>query len=799
MLSFLNLISRYIILLLLILTFIYDSKGTDKLVLKTEVGTNDYIIKNNKYYLKFGLIEKFNSYLNICKQGKLIDATKYPLLKKPKISIIIPVYNGGKYLNYSLRTIQNQNLKEIEIIIIDDYSTDDSLIYIDRLMKEDYRIRLIKNHKNRKILYSKSIAVLNSNAEFILNLDQDDIFIREDLFKIIYIESKKFNLDLVQFRDFVKENFFFKRKTRINHGNLHWIQHNKNIYIEEPELKKTLFTRHYNYLLWGLLINSNIYKKALYHIWEFIMNYKIVYNEDYVSTTIILLLSQNYKFLNMFGILHLKHLNSTSFNCFNETEFYLSNIIFPKYLNDYIVKYNQEDVKLIYKYIKLNKIFQQKASNFYQEFFDFNIRTLFYNNYFLQKEKNSIINIFNITKNKSNRLSTYVSLMNSSEFKSILKFQKSVSYISSKNKDYMYQVINETTLNKSFLQYIYINNQKTYFNTNKIINLGINNNKITNHKNLYPKISIIIYCKEIKYLDETLISIIRQKDFFSFEIIIVYDGKDKLSLSNNFSYDNIFIINNINPKGMMVSLIDGVLASKGQYIIIFQSGYTFSKKDVLLNLYEMGNYKKIDVLEFNLLINKDDRINKKSLNLFRCHHYNSSLNTSTIKYNEKYKEIDQDKDLLINKLIRTEILKVLIINNKLYKYEKIIYNNCDDIIIFLINKSKYNNFYHADIFGVIKNIKKVNSLKLNKISNNIKRKINDYFFYIYFLFDHSENNHEDIKFVYTEYINLLGTISNKLSPKTDKSIKILKKFINSIDINEYEKQNLIFFYNSLNN
>ena len=238
MFYFLYLISRYIILLLLLSTFIYDSKVKDKLVRKAKVGTNDYIIKNNKYYLKVGLIEKFNSYLNICKQGKLIDLTKYPLLKKPKISIIIPVYNGGKYLSYSLRTIQNQNLKEIEIIIIDDYSSDDSLIYIERLMKEDYRIRLIKNHKNRKILYSKSIAALNSNGEFILNLDQDDIFIREDLFEIIYIESKKFNLDLVQFRDFVKDNFFFKRKTRINYSNLHWIQHNKKIYIEDPELKK---------------------------------------------------------------------------------------------------------------------------------------------------------------------------------------------------------------------------------------------------------------------------------------------------------------------------------------------------------------------------------------------------------------------------------------------------------------------------------------------------------------------------------------------------------------------------------
>ena len=45
----------------------------------------------------------------------------------PKISVIIPIYNGGKYLNYSLKSVQKQKMKDIEIIIIDDNSNDDSL------------------------------------------------------------------------------------------------------------------------------------------------------------------------------------------------------------------------------------------------------------------------------------------------------------------------------------------------------------------------------------------------------------------------------------------------------------------------------------------------------------------------------------------------------------------------------------------------------------------------------------------------------------------------------------------------
>ena len=48
-------------------------------------------------------------------------------IKEPKISVIIPIYNGERYLNHSLNSVQNQKFKDIEIIIIDDNSSDDSL------------------------------------------------------------------------------------------------------------------------------------------------------------------------------------------------------------------------------------------------------------------------------------------------------------------------------------------------------------------------------------------------------------------------------------------------------------------------------------------------------------------------------------------------------------------------------------------------------------------------------------------------------------------------------------------------
>jgi glycosyltransferase involved in cell wall biosynthesis len=83
-------------------------------------------------------------------------------------------------------------------------------------MKEDPRIRLIKNKENRKILYSKSIGALNANGKYILQLDQDDLFIRDDLFDILFNEAENNNLDLVQIKDITTNSLYLADKTKVN-------------------------------------------------------------------------------------------------------------------------------------------------------------------------------------------------------------------------------------------------------------------------------------------------------------------------------------------------------------------------------------------------------------------------------------------------------------------------------------------------------------------------------------------------------------------------------------------------------
>ena len=296
----------------------FEIKKSDILLLKKEEH-NEITNKKVLTFLNDSIINNFNNYIKICLNGTLIDKKRYPLLKFPKISVIIPLYKGSKYLHYSLRSVQNQKMKEIEIILIDDCSQDDSLNLIKKYMKEDERIRLIENKINRKILYSKSIAALNSNGKYILQLDQDDLFLRNDAFDILYNEAERNNLDLTQIRDIFINKLILEKKTRINFIGRHFIflRTSNNIpahnhYKTQNELKNTIFLNGCVFPLWGLLIKTEIYKKTIYHLWPFIMNYELIYYEDYLISTFIVIISKKYKYLNNFALIHLNHKKSAS-------------------------------------------------------------------------------------------------------------------------------------------------------------------------------------------------------------------------------------------------------------------------------------------------------------------------------------------------------------------------------------------------------------------------------------------------------------------------------------------------------
>lgn len=114
---------------------------------------------------------------------------------KIKVSVIIPVYNTEKYIKKCLESVLNQSLQEIEIIVINDGSTDKSKEIIEGFAKNDNRIVLI-NKENEGQSVARNVGINLAKGEYIGFLDSDD-WIENDMFKVMYTEAKKFDLDIV--------------------------------------------------------------------------------------------------------------------------------------------------------------------------------------------------------------------------------------------------------------------------------------------------------------------------------------------------------------------------------------------------------------------------------------------------------------------------------------------------------------------------------------------------------------------------------------------------------------------------
>jgi len=717
----------------------------------TEVMINGY-----RTYLTEEYVKKFNSYIDICHQNILLDKDKLSLVPNPKISVTMPIYNGGKYLYYSLRSIQNQKMKDIEIILIDDCSTDDSLKIIEKYMEEDPRIRLIKNEKNRRILYSKSIAALNANGKYITQIDQDDMFIRDDAFDLLYNESEKNNMDLVQFRDFILEEFHFTRKTRVNKPGNHLIFPHVTKYETQPDLKNKLFGKDYNFVLWGLLIKAELYKKAVYHMWPIIANFKLIFHEDFTITFMIIILARNFKFLNNFCYIHLEHKNQASSQHWLNKDYFLGVLFFTRNLYEYYIKDNPQDIEIL-----TDSLFQvgnvKRSHELFPNLFKFIIRKILENDYLTYEQKEKFREKYDIVNDEFKIWNTYEYIMDLKQFNSISQYQNSLFNKSKKDKNISY---------------------------------------------LKPKYSFIIYCTEFNFLQNTITSIENQI-YDNFEIVLIYDNNDKNELEKIENlvreYSNINLINNLEKKGIFYSYSSGVLKSKGDYILSINSGSTLATENILndINNY-IENDQKINILEFSLLNNRYDNIRNNSLNLYKCEHYNSSINLDSIKFNQQYRQIDQDKELMVNKLIKADLYKDLIKEFKLNIDNNRIYNYFDDILYFLILK-KGIEIKKIDNFGIIQYINKIKSFEFSKIMNDKSQIIHDTLFYINFLFDNSDNTFEQKKSVLNQYNTILSVIYNKFNLISDEAKQLFNKFLNCDFISQYDKNNLKVYYKSLVN
>ena len=213
----------------------------------------------------------YNNYCKLSLEEKLMDDNKLIELErnKPLISIVISSHNKENLLLKSVRSIQNQKYKNIEIIIVNDCSNDNSIKIFNYLLKTDPRVRIIHHMKNMGCWRTRLEGMIYSKGKYVILFDAGDLY--EDNYVLIdalnVIET--YNLDSCKFLFRVIRSF----DTLQNSVVYFHVGDNAKIVYETPniyQLNRKVFTTWGN--TWNRLIRDNICSKAIYLLNESLLN-----------------------------------------------------------------------------------------------------------------------------------------------------------------------------------------------------------------------------------------------------------------------------------------------------------------------------------------------------------------------------------------------------------------------------------------------------------------------------------------------------------------------------------------------
>ena len=178
---------------------------SNSITLITLISLIIYINSQNSAYLAMSeeMEAPLKKYLDFSFSNHLIPGVKLKKVENPKVSVIIPMYNEEKNALKVIRTVQNQKLQEIEIVCVNDNSNDNTLEILKELQKEDPRITIITNKKNRGVIYNRIYGAIRSKGEYVTFIDADDGLCNGDiLYKAYNKATKEFGekIDIVHYQ-----------------------------------------------------------------------------------------------------------------------------------------------------------------------------------------------------------------------------------------------------------------------------------------------------------------------------------------------------------------------------------------------------------------------------------------------------------------------------------------------------------------------------------------------------------------------------------------------------------------------
>jgi glycosyltransferase involved in cell wall biosynthesis len=262
-------------------------------------------ITNSNIIVQSNQISK-EDFSKLCKEGILLDKTKYKRNSNPKISVVMPFYiiNKDLTITMALRSIQNQSLKDIEIILVDDGSLEEKINYVLNEMKNDNRIILLRHKERKGTLLTRVDGIRYASGEYIIHIDQDDMYINNLLFEKLYNKSKELDTDLIYF------NHFSSSKSKVFIPIFPSFP--KNVIIKQPELRNAfLFKSGENRLykckirtIWNFFTRRTTFMEAIEDLGDEYMNHIFRVYEDTILMFELSQIAYSFYYYDIFGYRH---------------------------------------------------------------------------------------------------------------------------------------------------------------------------------------------------------------------------------------------------------------------------------------------------------------------------------------------------------------------------------------------------------------------------------------------------------------------------------------------------------------
>ena len=302
------------------------------------------------YFYSFNF--KFNiicikTFINDCRNLKIYNKINHNKEINPYLSICIPAFNMEKYIEKALLSLINQSFQNFEIIITNDNSNDNTEKIIKNYQLKDNRIKIIQHEKNLGVYKSRIDSAINSNGEFILFIDPDDMLINGHLLEELYKYNLKYNLDMIEFTVYHQEEGKKKIYYPIYHEFSHFHHYNEKI-IYQPELSNLIYyipnTKKHTAIIcrtiWNKIIRKNVLMNSIEYIERFFNHSFLITADDTPINILNFNFAKNYSNLKIPGYLYNIRKNSIS-------------RIGAKKKNDIIISYNfLLFYEFFYKYVK---------------------------------------------------------------------------------------------------------------------------------------------------------------------------------------------------------------------------------------------------------------------------------------------------------------------------------------------------------------------------------------------------------------------------------------------------------------